>query len=260
MQLDEQKPDLTEADKRLATGLNILVTIAVVRVCFSIVSLFLSGNIISLCLSVALSIALASGSNWVRWFCVVNGGIANILMLNVLSELINLGAPAYLLVLAVALMLIDIVMLAILAFNKKVNEFIEQRKRSYHDHNSNHDHHNYRGSEHHRISEEYRKMIDKKPCPLCGEDIAKTHKFCPSCGGDIAIKEEENMQIWREKLERDGYGVLLTNEKAKNDLREIMRVYGADCCISYLKEKAQELGIPSLEITADDLDGILGVG
>jgi len=253
MQLDEQKPDLTEADKRLATGKKILITITVVRFCCSLVDFFLDGSILFICLAVIISVVLASGVVRIKWYYLIPVGILHAIKLLLLQSN-SFDIPVYSLAYSIAIVPIDIATLAVLAFSKKVNEYIEQRQRGYHDH------HSYRGSEHQRISGEYRKTEEKKPCPLCGEDIAKTHIFCPSCGGDIAIKEEENMQIWREKLEKDGYGVLLANEKAKNDLREMRRVYGADCCISYLKEKAQELGIPGLEITADDLDGILGVG
>ena len=254
MYLDENKSELNEADKRRATGQNILATIAVVRVCFAIVALFLNGNILALAMSIALSVALASGINWIRWFCVVGGGISNIMLLAMFSQLMSAGMPVYILVFAVALMLIDIAMLAVLAFNKKINEFIQHKQFI------NNNHNRYRGSGYQRKAVEYAIKEEKKPCPCCGEEIAKTHKFCPSCGGDIIEREEANMQMWREKLEKDGYGLLLANENTKSEVKEIRRIYGNKCCISYLKDKAQELGISGFEITADDLDGMLSVG
>jgi len=44
-----------------------------------------------------------------------------------------------------------------------------------------------------------------------------------------------------------------------NDVKMMRRIYGSGCCISFLKDKAKELGVYDIAITVDEPDSLLGV-
>ena len=251
MYSDECTSDFSEAEKRRATGKCILNMIAVVKVCFALIVLMTTDNLVLFLLSLVFTVALSSGVNWIRWVYVVGGLIGNILALFAYLPRLSPGTPEHILALLSALILADIVTLVVLAVNSKVNEFILYKQPGYPGY------HSYRGSKHQSSAQENEK---KEPCPVCGKEIVKAQRLCPLCGGDIIEKEAENNRLRREKLEQDGYGSVLARLIAMHDIKEIRRIYGSKCCISYLKDKALELGMTGLEITADDLDGLLSVG
>ena len=248
---NDQKLETSDAEKARAKGQSLLIIIALIKILGSGISFVLDGGLLSLIISIALAIALAGGVNWVRWLCVVGGIIANLYAWVVLAQLVGIGGPAYLIVLMIVVSAIDIVMILILAKNKKINAFIEHKKLYPQEYGSS--------SWPQGAARESVKEIEKKPCIFCGEEVTITNRFCTQCGGNLAEKAAEDFRIRRENLLQGGYGVLLADEKTINDVKMMRRVYGSGCCISYLKGKAKELGVYDIVITADELDCLLGV-
>jgi len=98
---------------------------------------------------------------------------------------------------------------------------------------------------------------NKKPCPICNEQISNEHSFCKYCGCNVAEKEEENNKLLREKFEKDGLTALLDNEKTMSYAKSYLRLYGKVTCITFLKDTAKEMGIVDIEIPEDELDILL---
>jgi len=253
MYSDEQSPEKSEDEKIRENGQKILIIIAAVRIVIPVVNHVIDGNWSSMIVSIAISIALSIGINWVRWFCVISGIMMNLIGLILLPSLIEAGTLAFSTRLLIVLTIADIALLVVLAVSKSVNEFIEWNK------SSNRDQYSSRNSMPLNKVGEFENIEGTKPCPFCGEGIVKTAKYCPFCGGNVAEKEDENTRLRREQLESDGLGALFENETDLINAREIRRMYGNGSCISYLNGKAKELGIQDIIISSDDLDSLLSV-
>ena len=94
-----------------------------------------------------------------------------------------------------------------------------------------------------RISDLEKQAVDKKPCPLCGENIEKKQKYCQFCGGNVEEKEKEDRARKQEEFEGKGYDYLLKDEKIASGANLVRRMYGEKAYHSYLKDKAEELGL-----------------
>ena len=105
-----------------------------------------------------------------------------------------------------------------------------------------------------KVAEIEKKEADKIPCPFCSVRIEKEAVFCQFCGGNVKEKEDEARHLIKQKVEGSGLNVLFEDESIMKTADMYRRSYGKSASVSYLKNKAKELGLGDIEITEEDLD------
>jgi len=187
MYYNDQKLEISDAEKARARGQTLLIIIALIKIFGSVFSYMLDGDLLSFFITMAISCALALGFNWVRWLCVAGGIISKLYACVAVALQLSIGGPAHLIVLVIVFSAIDIVMIMMLAKNKKINSFIEYEK-------FRRQNHCISSSSPQSAARESVKTIEKKPCRFCGEEITITNIFCTQCGGNVAEKAAEDFR------------------------------------------------------------------
>jgi len=95
------------------------------------------------------------------------------------------------------------------------------------------------------------------PCLLCNEHITESQKYCQHCGGSVADSKEEAAKALRDRVEQGGMGRLIDDDATIKEARMYFRMYGKSACLSYLRRKVKEFGLPDMEITEEEMRVIL---
>jgi len=252
---------MNERDKMIKTGGTIVMVVAGVNILFAIILLATNPNILSFIVTLAISIALIYGVNWVRWLFIIGGGIGIFTSLITFANLAGLGAPGWLWGILWLTFAISVASVLIIAMNKNVIEFFHNAK-----HGGREAIENQNAQLRNKVSALENKEAQnvKVPCLLCGEQIPKNSKFCNICGGNIEEKEAENKSIKLEELRQkmgdsaqNDLDLLLSDDNLVKEANSLRRLYGKTSCIAFLNKKAAELGLADLEITEEYYDNII---
>jgi len=90
-----------------------------------------------------------------------------------------------------------------------------------------------------------------KECPYCNKNISIESIFCQFCGNKINVCEEKVIIEKQQVLDKKGIAQIFKNEELLKHANDIRRIYGKATYISYLKNKAKELGLGEIEIDED---------
>ncbi len=251
---DQNRQD--QAFQMIEKGRKIVFVIATIYIVSAVLSFFVNWNIISLGISIALSIALYRGVAWVRWFYVIGGAIGFIIeifaLLGYAQQLSVL--PVWYWVLSGITTVISIVAIIFLFANKEVKTFLLYQK--YGDAIAQEDQ-IVRLEDRVQTLEQEQAKMQEKPCPLCGEKIADGQRYCQFCGGDVSAKEEEIKKANEEKWAQEGAVALFSDESIAKQVAKYNRLYGKAASVSFLEDKAKELGLDDVKISEEDVDRIL---
>ena len=114
-------------------GKKLVYLIGGVNILFSVLSFLMNFNLISLCINVALAIALVCGVTWVRYFYVVTGAINVLILVVVLFQVdysnLHISGLAWFRVLYLVVSIVYLVATPIILLrSKSVEEFLYRQK------------------------------------------------------------------------------------------------------------------------------------
>ena len=96
----------------------------------------------------------------------------------------------------------------------------------------------------------------KKNCLFCDKEINVEDIICSHCGKNI--QEHENaLKIKKEKEYQEKYRNIkdiFNDEVFMEEAKELRRIYGKKVFISYLKNKAMELGLKEINLNEEDIE------
>jgi predicted amidophosphoribosyltransferase len=98
-----------------------------------------------------------------------------------------------------------------------------------------------------KLAEENLSSGITKKCPFCANYIKKEAVVCQFCGRDLPHKEPAEKNKLIEEIFKEHPEVL---EKTN----EAMEKYGKGTYISYLKDKAKELGLGDIDVSENDIE------
>jgi hypothetical protein len=93
-----------------------------------------------------------------------------------------------------------------------------------------------------------------KICPFCAEEIKPEAKICPHCRHDIQeyeieLKNKEIEDKKRREQNIKNIEDIFNDEDIMNEAKKLRRLYGKEVYISYLKDKAKELGLGNIDLS-----------
>jgi hypothetical protein len=119
--------DVYDDSQMIERGEQIVKIIAVTGIIFAVINVFLAGNILRMIVSIAISLGLLAGKNWVRVLYIVLGVIGAFVALIIgLSLLAHI--PGWLGFIMLGLLAVDITFIALLIGNKNVITYFEYNK------------------------------------------------------------------------------------------------------------------------------------
>ena len=221
--MDMQERDLKndENEKQYDSGHKKLVVIAVIEIVLNIVNnVFIQDyefKNIGIVISIAMSIGLACGVNWIRYLYVISRifGFRNTLIL--LSGLSADTSQEWLRYTLIVILIKNIVEMIILTTAKDVNTYIYIREGE---------------------RERRRKKV-ATPCPFCSEWIGDKQTFCQFCGGNLKEKDDDNREFQHEK-QQECPAVFQQKEELFEDADMFCRLYNKNIANALKREKRRK--------------------
>ena len=109
------------------------------------------------------------------------------------------------------------------------------------------------------ISSNKFQKIETRKCPFCTKDMIGEIKFCPHCGNNIQeydnkqkMNNEDKRQEFKERYKT--IEEFFNDEVIMKEAKKLRRMYSKSVYISFLKDKAKELGLGEIEINEDDVE------
>lgn len=96
-----------------------------------------------------------------------------------------------------------------------------------------------------------------KSCPYCAEEIKQEATICPHCTKNIKEYEDNQIKLAEEKKAAKasgGINTLYADEGIMKQAKDIRRIYGKSPYITFLKDKAKELGLGDIELSEADIE------